>query len=887
MHFAPLGGRFAPVEPVRGRVLPTPYTPLVHPLRVVALLACAALMALAGGCGGRTQPRFDALPGPVGTTELAAAALAEPEPLTLEEWARLDALHDAYLADFDALRAATLAPLARDARRPEARTRELDLAALRSLMSRHASAMNRIQLLDDALAAAVAEAMPERARFAERVAARRAIDRAARVVEGLADGTRDVRTVIDLEPLVDSLGLDRAQRTAVEPQVAAYRRALAAAARSLADAEVGFPAAWAALLSSQGLDPGRIDELQRAAEAPGATDDDRKAWKSAKEQIEAARLAAGRARGRALLALDRANESGAAEIAAALGPETGAALLEALERRRTDDPGPLPALRTGLLILEAHPDVRSGAAAGAAQAAREARRAWDALVAARVARGRERIEAVAEGLAPDDPARDKPVLELASPVMSAIGRARADLAARDARDPVARILQGDMRLTDDQARDLVAPVIGERTAARIVAAAPSSLFVEPPAVDEPPWREELSIAEQMALAPGMDRAAFMAVALALGASGDDPLVEEVWSRHAERSGALEAGQREQLKAMEKRATELAGGSQAPTGEFERVLSDYLRAVLAADAERLAADDESLREAAIVLRVEETDVRMALARAAGAARRAALPWRRYRQAWLLGPLWSADFDPVGAVLATPDPLAREATLAVLAPHAEPLRAAAEAARRAGLETLRDLLVFGLRQQRESRRARSPEEYRLDPEVQAMERRIAETARARREALRAAVEAVESLDASAGRSMRLAWARATVPEFFAEGRSWRDAHAEATAPPRPDRGTAEDAMLRAATDRWLEGDAAMVERLLAWQDAPRTDALPDSLDAARVLAATDAEFGAIRSVRDEGAARLMRAMAIAERLPPTGLMRDARVGQAPARMSNWSP
>jgi hypothetical protein len=243
--------------------------------------------------------------------------------------------------------------------------------------------------------------------------------------------------------------------------------------------------------------------------------------------------------------------------------------------------------------------------------------------------------------------------------------------------------------------------------------------------------------------------------------------------------------------------------------------------------------------------------------------------------------------VGAVLATPDPLVREATLAVLAPHAEPLRAAAEAARRAGLETLRDLLVFGLRQQRESRRARSPEEYRLDPEVQAMERRIAETARARREALRAAVEAVESLDASAGRSMRLAWARATVPEFFAEGRSWRDAHAEATAPPRPDRGTAEDAMLRAATDRWLEGDAAMVERLLAWQDAPRTDALPDSLDAARVLAATDAEFGAIRSVRDEGAARLMRAMAIAERLPPTGLMRDARVGQAPARMSNWSP
>lgn len=868
-------------------VLPPPYTHRVHPLRALTLVAIAALLALAGGCGGRTQPRFDALPGPVRTQDLAAAALAEPAPLALEEWAAVDALHDAYLAEFDALRAESLAPLARDARRPEARANELDLAALRALMARHASAMSRIQLLDESLAARIAERLPARAAFAERIAARRAFERAVRVIEGLADGSRDVRTVIDLEPLVDSLGLDAARRAAVEPQVAAYRRALGAAARSLADAEIGFPAAWSALMSSQGLDPARLGELQRAAEAPEATDDDRQAWKSAQEQVEAARLGAGRARGRALQALDRANEAGVEELSAALGPEAGERLRAALVARRTDDPGPLPALRAGLMVLEAHPDVRSGAATGAADATRQARKAWEALVEARIARGRERIEALAEGRPPDDPARDKPVLELLNPLADAIGRARADLAARNPDDPVARILAGDLQLTEDQARALLAPMIGARAADRIVASTPGTLFVEPPAVEEPPWREELSIAEQLLLAPGMDHASFKGAARALGARDDDPLVEQVWERHVGRVQEIEVRQRDQLKAMEKRAMELAGGAQSAPGEFERALSEYLQSLLAADAERLAADDEAMREIAIVIGLDESDARMVLARAVGAARRASLPWRRFRQPWLLGPLWASDYDPVRTALAIPGELERQATLAVLAPHADRLRSTAEAARRAGLETLRDLLVFGLKQQRTAGTARSPEEYRREPEVQAMENRIAGTGRARRDALRAAVDAVEALDPGIAESMRLAWARATFPDFFAEDRAWTDAHAEATAPPRPDRGTAADALLRSAVERWRQGDAAMVERLLAWQDVPREDPFPDSPESLRVLAATDAALGALRSERDESAARLMRAMALADGSAPVAHMRDARFGQAPPRTTTWSP
>jgi hypothetical protein len=170
---------------------------------------------------------------------------------------------------------------------------------------------------------------------------------------------------------------------------------------------------------------------------------------------------------------------------------------------------------------------------------------------------------------------------------------------------------------------------------------------------------------------------------------------------------------------------------------------------------------------------------------------------------------------------------------------------------------------------------------------MERRIADTGRARRAALRAAVETVEALDPGIAESMRLAWARATFPDFFAEDRAWTDASAEATAPPRPDRGTAADAALRSAVERWRQADAAMVERLLAWQDAPRDDPFPDSPESLRVQAATDAVLGALRSARDEEAARLMRAMAIADGAPPTAHMRDARFGRAPPRTTTWSP
>jgi hypothetical protein len=218
--------------------------------------------------------------------------------------------------------------------------------------------------------------------------------------------------------------------------------------------------------------------------------------------------------------------------------------------------------------------------------------------------------------------------------------------------------------------------------------------------------------------------------------------------------------------------ELAGGAQSAPGEFERALSEYLQSLLAADAERLAADDEAMREIAIVIGLDESDARMMLARAVGAARRASLPWRRFRQPWLLGPLWASDYDPVRTALAIPGELERQATLAVLAPHADRLRSTAEAARRAGLETLRDLLVFGLKQQRTAGSARSPEEYRLDPEVQAMERRIADTGRARRAALRATVETVEALDPAYFQSNTqfrafLAWNARRAMALFREG------------------------------------------------------------------------------------------------------------------------
>ena len=100
--------------------LPPPSTRTVRAVRLVARLLLGSLLGagIAGlaACGSGAEQRYDALPGPVRTVDLAIAASEEQRPLSEDEWASLESMHDRYLTEFDRLREETLGPLAREVR---------------------------------------------------------------------------------------------------------------------------------------------------------------------------------------------------------------------------------------------------------------------------------------------------------------------------------------------------------------------------------------------------------------------------------------------------------------------------------------------------------------------------------------------------------------------------------------------------------------------------------------------------------------------------------------------------------------------------------------------------------------------------------------------------
>ena len=881
-----------PLVGPNGAGLPTTYTSPVLPARLAALLSLALLAITAWGCGRWVETRFDAVPGPVRTRDLATAAAAESAPLTPAEWQAVDRVHDAYLTAFDALRAELLVSVVRDARQATADRDAAgglpdDTASVEALARRHRTALGRMRALDERLFSDLGEALTTRPAFVERAMMRRAIDRAAQVHEGLDDGTLRRATILDVEPVLESMDLAPAERIAIEPLLIDHRRRLAAAAHSLADADVAYPLAWMEALAARGLDPATIRALR---EAQSTGEERKKAWMQADDANREARLEAGRARAEAMAAVDSANRRTMATLADVLPPDRVAQVAERMLERRTESTdSTLPAMRLALGALASHPEVRAGRLPLTARAVAEARRHLKDAEREDELRRAQRLAAAVQGTNPDAiaaPALTESIGRLAEQLDLAKQHYPAERGTAD--DGLVDAIDSLDELTATEASQRLAPMLGARAASQLVARAPRSFFRAESAEPEPEWRQDLSIAEQLLLAPGMDHDSFRRAAGALGARPDDPLVEQVWERHESRRQALETRQRESLQAMEARTMELArGGGEGPEAEdraraLERSLGEYLQALLNADAERLAADDETFREVAIVIDMPEGDSRMVLARAISAARRAALPWRRFQQPWLLGPLWESDADPLSYALLLREPLVRDAAVAVVALHATRLQESADAARRAGLESLRDLVVFGMRKQRAGSVGR-PEDYMSDPEVQAMVRRIADAGRARRAVQRQAIESVAAVDPALGAEFMRAWARATFPEFFLDGTAWRDASAAsaATAPGAP-------ADVLAAAERWRTVDADMVTRLLRWQDdRPAGVPVPDDLEALALRAQQDVTLGTLRTLRDESAWRLLRATAVGAGEAPDARMRDAPRGGAPAAPVSWSP
>ncbi|MFO0962115.1 MAG: hypothetical protein U0625_04335 [Phycisphaerales bacterium] len=850
------------------------------------LAITAALLALAA-CGRPNDPRFDAIPGPLSTVDIAIAVASEPQPLTLDEWASLEALHDRYLIDYDRLRIEVIAPLVQEVRRDHKREWMEDPQALARFTRRHAMVVGRVRALDESFAVEVEKMLPAHPTLAARLGDRRAIARSARIIEGLGDGSADAATILDLEPQVRDLKLDPAQRAAVEPTLAAYRRELAQAAQALAEAEVDQPRARLAALAAAGVDDARYNELRaHAGESAEA--------RAAAEAAEAARAAAEREAARpimrALQATDIANQRLVEQLLPLLSAEDGQRLVAAAERRRTSDTAGIVDYSAFVLeVYRHHPAVREGRAPRVAAAIARVDAALAQLRSAQIELDRARLERSVRGLVPQDPPEAKRIQELGK-VFTEASTALVAAVKDSLQDDLASILEHAREHTPDQMRELLAPTIGEAAADRAVSRASRDLFRNP--LEKPPedWDHEKSIAEQLLLAPMMDRGGFRLAARALGARDDDPLVDQLWDRHQARGQEIEGRQRTQFKALESKAEEDASGSEQNPDAFERTLAQFLDALLAADAERRAADEETFREIAIALGLQETDARFVLARAVSAARRAQLPWRRFDQAWMLGALWEAEADPISMALEIEgDDVARQAALVVLTAHAQELTQTADGARRAGLEGLRDLLLLGLR----SKKTGGPSdirELRETPAARAIVQRVTDASRARRRAQRAAVQSVvEAVGGERGGAFFAEWVMSTFPEFFAEGRQWREARSYARSAAGGETGARSDAghgIAKAAAERWKLVEDDMVHRLAQWQDERTAMTAPAIVADLATAGAADADLGALRTLRDENAWRLLRAAATAAGEAP-----DARLGGdegtgAPPRVARWA-
>ena len=856
----------------------------MRPNWLLALLFSTALavMVLLAGCGSGANPRFDALPGPISTLDLAIAAADEAAPLSADEWASLESMHDHYLTDFDRLRVEAIAPLVREVRAREESEWVGDLETLGRFARKHGAVLGRIKALDDRFTADVSEAFHTRAAFVDRVTSRRAIDRSARIIQGLSNGDDRTPTMLDLEPSVRALGLDAAERAAVEPALAEYRRDLARAAEQLASAQVALPASKLAALKSAGVSAEAVKQL--AAHA-NESDTARDAHAQAAEALSAAERAGTRPIARAFSQVDEANRRGLAAMIAALPPESGARLTADDERRRTSTDPYIEGGRFMLDVYARHPLVRSGRASQTRNAVEDARTALASVVRLKIQNERTRLSAADRGEAPTDDGSKARLEAEQTKAVAAFKKLRA-AAEREIDDGTQELLDKCIGTTSDEMRELLTPMLGAGNADRVVRAAGRGIFRSFRERSEVPWNTDHSIAEQLLLAPGMDHEAFHLAARAVGAKDDDPLVEQIWDRHQARVDALMVRQREQMRALEAKSSEAANrATEDPTG-FERSLGDYLQSLLAADGERRQADDETFREVAIAIGLSEDDARFVLARAVSASRRASLPWQRFRQAWLLGPLWESDADPISAALMLDNEVERNAALVLLTAHAERLKSSADEARRVGLEALRDFLLFGVRAKRDGKDG-SPESFRNAPEVRGIVTRVHQAGKARRQSQRDAIASIAVMDQALGERLTAAWLNATFPQFFAEGRARRDAADLADAGSPPTASDAASAVLDGGIDRWKIVDQDMIRRLTEWQDARRETPAPSDGAELVTAAATDPELAALRTLRDENAWRLLRMAASAQGQAPDARMRNDDGAGAVPRPATWAP
>jgi hypothetical protein len=836
-----------------------------------ALLAALALLGVLAltGCRPPYEDRHEALPDPIGTAHLVAAAIEEPTPLTLAEWQLVDSLLDGYLRTFDDLRASTIAPYVRSVREDRSGRWLADDGALSKFDRRALSIAALVDSLDYTYFADLAQALPARTAFVERARTRRAIDRAARVAIGTDErGVGGSFADLDVEILAvlarPSIADRAAQlRTLLEPLRAAYRVELASAASKLSEALLEFPSDRLKELRNAGLSPDAIDRYVRSGNTGSAEERDliMGAVRRSQQRIV-----------RAQIAIDDLNVRTAATWASLLPADAADVFQSEATYRRTQPEQGQAMIRWFLEVIEVMPEVRDGRQPRIAAAIRSTRAAIDEYGAATLDAWRDQV--MQPGRA-GNPQGDERVQKARVAVEEARKSATATVEELMAPDTLAE-LRSVAGMAAPDARATLDKLIGRGQSARLMTRAPRNMFLRPEPEEES-FDSNRSFALQLLLGPLANREDFDRIAAALGAAHDDPIVEELWRRYEERAQALNTQQEEALRTHEKLAQEKGERAENDPSAFEREVADYIRALMAADAARGQLMLDTLEDLAAGRGVPANDPRLFIARAQLTVARCAVPWRRFQLPWLVGPLMLAQTDALAlaAAMTPEDATTKAAALAVAMAHAQNLEDTALAARMAGFEALQDFVSLVLRMNRERNSGMSPDEIPTMPEAQAMTRKTRTAALAR---LNAQLEFLRAMESVLGpqRSARLyaSYANASFPEFFAE-HTWlasaRDM-ANAAAGGRAGLNATTDALQESAS-RWRDTNAAVVQRLLQWELLPTSETPPPRSTNLAPAAAADAEFAALRTMRDESALRLLRDAAVLAGEPPNARMPGA--------------
>lgn len=852
-----------------------PSLPRMRSVRLA--LALVTLVAVVTGCRPPYEAKHDAIPDPVGTLELVAAAMDESTPLSPAEWAVVDAALDAHRAEYDQLRVTVIAPYAREVREDPGRRWLADEAALARFDRKAQMVAMRIRTVDDALFERIASALPERKGFVERASARRAIDRAERISRGsAAAGTEE--GVLDLDVEIGAL-LARPQfaaqaaelRATLEPLRASYRGELAVACDRMAEALLEFPSDRLRTLRAAGVDPEAISTYVRGG-GSGRTDDERQAI------TEAVRRASHRMV-RAQIALDDLNARAIEAWTPLLPPEAAEALRSESAYRRVPPQGGQPVARWYVEVVEALPEVRSGAAPRTLAAARAARAAMDEHARFYLAFWRASTDDRSGTAAQGPSSMDAERLNRLAKEADAAAQSAATIGESELRPETLEQLRSLMAASAADARATLEHVVGRANAARLIARAPRSMF-QPRHEDEPQPDNNRSFALQLFLGPLAAKADFERIAATLGAKPGDAIVAELWERYVERSQALDMEQEEALRAQEKRIMELGNDAERDSAPFERAISEYVRALMTADEARSALMLGTLDDLAAGRGVSSEDPRVQVARAQLAVARATVPWKRFQTPWLLGPLWLAQADVLmlAAVEVPQDPVSVSAALAVATRHASTLESAALHARTVGFDALREFLFLILQLQRRGRAEDFvPEDIPGLPAAQALARRTREAGVARAEAQIAFMaDMAPVLGIERSNRLRAAYVQAAFPEFFAE-QPWHAAArdvAGATAAGRSGHGTAAGATdMAEAAERWQEANNELMGRLLVWTSAPGSVPPPLRPEQLPSTALEDPELGALRALRDESSLRLLRSAAVAAGEAPSWRMPGA--------------